>query len=108
MRHDFGELSETVFTHPLSSQLRYSEAVREVAPDWVLTTVALAVAGKLIHANEPSGVLRIMTLNGQARLKLEADGRCLRNIFPVKTDLSDGELTFQLDWDGYRAVMQAL
>ena len=108
MQRDSGLHPEPIFTHPLSSVFSYSESVREVAPDWVLTTVALAVAGKLIHANEPSGVLRIMTQNGHARLKLEADGRCLRNIFPVKTDIADGELAFQLEWDGYRAVMETL
>lgn len=108
MQRDSGTHPESGILHPLSSVLSYSESVRKSAPDWVLTTVALAVAGKLIHANEPAGVLRILTVNGYARVRLDADGKCLREIFPVKTDLLDGELAFQLIWDGYRTVMESL
>ncbi|MCF7968643.1 MAG: hypothetical protein K9K68_05730 [Methylococcaceae bacterium] len=108
MHFNFGPRSETGFTHPLSLMLSYSEAVRNSAPDWVLTTVALAFAGKLIHANQPEGVLRILTQNGHARVRLDAKGECLRDIFPVETDLADGELAYLLQWDGYRTVMDTL
>jgi hypothetical protein len=100
--------SEKGITHPLSTILSYSESVRMTAPEWALATVALAVTGKLINCNQPLGVLRIFTKDGSARLRLDAGGKCLRNIGPVKTRLSDGELAFRLKWDGHRTVMETM
>jgi len=41
-------------------------------------------------------------------VRLDAKGECLRDIFPVETDLADGELAYLLQWDGYRTVMDTL